>query len=1208
MKKTREKRFAKVTRYLFLLILAGLISQGILSEARAQYLTSTANPQGVTGDSFYSVSLYSENISELRSIISVEAEAAPVREVLEHIVQKANLGLAYNAELLALEKPVSIRLSNVTVAAALERVLEGTGFEATISRTREIVLREAIGSRRLSAAKVEQAISGVVTDAESGEPLPGVNVVVPGTNIGTSTDGTGRYALTAPDDADSLAFSFIGYESQTVAINNRTTINIQLTANVQAFEDIVVTALGITRDERSIGYSVQKVDGDELTLTREQNIIGSLAGKIAGVQVIGASGASMGGTQKIQIRGVNSLSGASAPLMVVDGTPISNANFSSSTGRDFGNLAQDINPEDIESINVLKGPAASALYGIRGQYGVIMITTKKGQKGAESFTVELNSSFMVERIGNLMPLQNKYGAGSNQTWNTLANGDPYVTTLADESWGPKMDGTPVRHYYSFYPQDPDYGKLTPFSPHPDNVKDFFETGTNFSQGVTISGGSDRSNIRLSFNNTDIEGIEPNTYLKRNNLGLSAGADISDRWNVSANVNFAFNRARRPTQGAEAGTRYFYQWFQRSLDIERMKNYRYDDGTFMHWNLRNPNAATGEIANRSPVYFNNPYFDAYENLNGDSRTRVFGDIGVTYKIMPELELKGFIRSDTYTQNLENRTAFGGKSTPGYYTGKFQNMEMNYELLAQYKQQWNAFSIDANMGANVYDRHYTYVTQSTVGGLSAPGFYNIEASIDRPNTSSYLLNKRVLSAYGLVSLGYRDTYFIDISLRNDNSSALPADNNSYWYPSVSGSLVFSELLNLDALHLGKLRLSYAQAGSDLSPYQTTPTYLVGTEYGSITTLRVPSNLNNPDVKPSFSHSYEAGIDLNFLSRFGLSFTYYVQKNENQIIDLNVSGASGYASTTINAGLIENRGVELSLNGAPVQSRNFSWNTSFNISRNKGEVIELHPNIDQYLYGSTTYSSVTTYLRSYEGMAFGTIEGQAYERDEDTGKIMLDDNNLPLYTDATHNFGTVLPDFNGGFQNYFNYKNFELAAMIDFQIGGQFFSRTQSLADRTGQSAKTAALNDLGNNVRDPILDKDGNEVATVSTGNAGAGSGGVKVSGISASTGNEVTAYVNAKDYYGRLGQQIAEPYIYDATYIKLREVRLGYSFGNEVLQHLPFQNMTVSLIARNPVMIWQDAPKGLDPSELSTGSQSISWYESGQLNSVRSFGIDLNITF
>ncbi|EIJ40150.1 TonB-linked outer membrane protein, SusC/RagA family [Galbibacter orientalis DSM 19592] len=1036
-----------------------------------------------------------------------------------------------------------------------------------------------------------QTITGTVTDSQ-GTPLPGVSIVVDQTAKGTSTDFDGNYTINATS-SQVLVFTYVGMKTLKKSVGSDSVIDVVLTEDAQSLDEVVVTALGISRDKKSLGYATQEVDGEDFNLTNEQNVLGSLSGRVAGVQVTGASGASMGGTQKIKIRGVNSISGGDQPLIVIDGTPISNANFSGSDQADYGNLAQDINPNDIAEVNVLKGPAASALYGIRGQFGVIMITTKKGKKGPRKVDVQLSSSFSMESAYNFIPLQNMYGGGSSQTFRTLPNGDPYVDMSVDESWGPKMDGTPVRQVFSFYPQDPQYGQLTPFVAHPNNVEDYYKTGTTFNNSITITGGNENTSIRLSANDTRVEGVVPNTSLNRNNVGLSASLNLTDNLVVSSNINYAGNEGQRPSQGSEYGGAYMVQWFQRNLDMNRLRDYKYNDGTFLHWNLGRPDSSTGEISDFEPLYWNNPYFEAYENLSNDSRDRFFGDIGMSYKIIPELEVSGFIRTDMYTQNIEQRQAFGGTRLPSYSVGKYQNKEFNYELLAQYKNTWDKFSLDATVGGNIYDRDYSYLSQSTVGGLSSPGFYNIAASIDRPDTKSYKLRKKIRSFYSLVSLGYDGTYFIDASIRNDNSSALPKDNNSYWYPSVSGSVVFSELIDWTPLSFGKIRASYAQAGSDLSPYQTSLNYGVGTVYNGTNTLYVPDELNNPNIEPSFSNSFEAGLELNFFSnRLGFDFTYYQQKNKNQILNLDVSGTSGYSSSIINAGLIENDGFELSINATPIRSEDFSWDFTFNINKNNSEVVELAPGIDVYTYDSTTYSSVSSYLNSYEGEPFGSLVGQAYERDEATGEILLDDNNMPLYTDATHNFGTVLPDFNGGFQNTFRIGQFTVTGMIDFQGGGQFFSRSKMLAVRTGQDALTVATNDNGMNVRDP-LDQ----------------GGGVKVTGISASTGEDVTAYVDARSYYrNTLGRRIYEEWLYDASYVKLRELRVQYNLGKNIMDKLPFETMSFALIARNPIMIWQEAPKGINPSEISTGAQSISWYESGQLPSVRSYGINLNVTF
>ena len=448
------------------------------------------------------------------------------------------------------------------------------------------------------------------------------------------------------------------------------------------------------------------------------------------------------------------------------------------------------------------------------------------------------------------------------------------------------------------------------------------------------------------------------------------------------------------------------------------------------------------------------------------------------------------------------------------------------------------------------------------------------------------------YGMASVGFRNTYFIDASMRNDNSSTLPTDNNSYWYPSVSASMVFSELMKWNPLSFGKLRFSYAKAGADLDPFRTSPYFGIGSVYSGTNTLFVPDALNNPNIEPSFAHSYEAGIDLRFLNnRLGIDFTYYKQDNKNQIIDLNVSGTSGYGAAIINAGLISNKGIELTLTGTPVMSKNFSWESTFNLSRNRSMVEEIGPDMNVYPYSSTTYSSVTTYLNAYVGQPYGSLIGPTYRRDSATGMVLLDNNNLPLYTTSTHNFGSVLPDYTGGFLNTFRIFGFDLSAMIDFQKGGLFFSRSQMLAVRTGQHEMTAVLNDKGFNIREPI-----------------ASGGGIRVDGINATTKQPVTAYVNPQTYFGVTGRRVYDDWLYEASYIKLREVRLGYTFNKKSLGRLPFSSVNLALIARNPAMIWQKAPKGIDPSENSVGAQSVSWFESGQINTVRSYGINLNINF
>lgn len=1037
-------------------------------------------------------------------------------------------------------------------------------------------------------------VSGTVTDSKGG-PVPLATVQLKGTGNATTADENGKFNISVSGENPVLIISSAGFVTQEISIGTSATYSVSMQES-GTLSEVVVTALGISKRQKSLGYATQQVKAENLTFSKEQNVMGALAGKIAGVQVIGSSGASMGGTQKIKIRGYNSISGLDQPLVVVDGTPVSNANFAGADGPDLGNAAQDINPDDIESVNVLKGPAATALYGLRGQFGVLMITTKKGRANQKA-QVEFSSAFTADRAGNFMPLQNVYGGGTSQTFSTVTvNGvaTPYVSN-ADESWGPKMDGQLVRHRNSWYPLDPYFGQTQPFVAQPDNIKDYFETGLTFNNSISVTGGSQQASFRLSYNNTDIQGIEPNTYLKRNNISLNTSLKVTDKITASASINYGNNKAQRPDQGyTHSSSRYFLQWFQRSLNMNTLKNYKYADGRFLQWNGSNPTNATVaslSFLNNKPSDWNNPYFNVYENPNNDSRDRYFGNISLTYTPIRQLKLSGAVRSDIYIQNIETRKGIGGFDVNGFSTGKYQNKEMNYEFIAQYDETFNDFSLTAIAGTNLYHRRYDYLYQATVGGLSTPNFFNIEGSIDRPIVNNYLDRKRIFSWFTTATIGYKDLIFVDASFRQDYTSTLPGNNNGYSYPSVSTSFIFSELLKAKAISFGKLRLSLARAGSDIGTQLTSNPYAIAIN-GTITSAYLPNTLNNPNLQPSFADAFEAGLNMQFLdNRIGFDLTYYKQNNKKQAITLDISGSTGYTGTVVNAGNIENKGFEIAVNGVPVKTNKFTWNTQVNFASNKSKVIELIPEyeINNRILSSNTYSGVSVYVNAEVGKAYGTLIGRGYRRDPKTNKILLGTNNMPLYED-NHEFGNIVPDLTGGWVNTFRFGKFDLSALVDFQKGGMFFSWTKMLAVKSGQAAETAATNGNGKNVRDPVAD-----------------GGGVWVSGISEATGQEVNTYVDGKVYYrSTLGTHVYEEWAFDASYIKLREVKLGYTFSINK-SRFKITSINFSVFARNPWMIWQKAPEGLDPSELSAGG-SLSWLEKGQLQTVRSFGCNLNIKF
>ncbi len=1051
------------------------------------------------------------------------------------------------------------------------------------------------------ASAQEVKVAGSVKDA-SGEPLLGATITIKGTIKGVVTDNSGNYSILAPKGA-TLIFSFVGFTKKEVVVGNQTQINVELSDEVLG--EVVVTALGVSRAERSLGYSVQQVDGAKLSVVNESNVVGSLAGKVSGVQVIGSSGAAIGGSQKIRLRGVTSLGANDSPLIVVDGTPVSNTTFAPTNqwgGRDYGNLAGDINFNDISSVSVLKGPSAAALYGQRGANGVIIITTKSG-KARKGIGVDFNHSTTFDRVFILPKYQNEYAGGYSQDFLTFNydaarhpaswasfDGQKILNYSADESWGPRMDGSLIRHWDSWYP-GAEFGQLRPLVANPNNVRDFFRTGTTITNNVALSGGDAKSTFRLSFGNVSTKGVMPNSKLSKTNVGINASTKLSTKLKASVSLNYALTSALgRPSSGYSGRNpvNSFNQWFQRQIDVNRLRNYRNSDGTVRTWNIIGPN--NYNPANPSSFlvgqYWNSPFFESMENAPTDNRNRIFGNLNLTYEFIPGLSLSVIGRTDAYSQTIEERIASGGLDQDMFFTRVSRAREDNYEFLLQYNKRLGEFSIDANVGGNIRKNMYNEVTEQTVGGLAIPDLYTIAASVDRPNVSNFKNEKEVRSIYMSTSFGYKGMLYLDVTARNDWSSSLPEANNSYFYPSLSSSFVFSELMNIPWFSFGKVRVSWAQVGSDIGPYRVNPVYAVGTPYGSSPSLGVPGTLNNPNLQPQTSSNYEVGIEAKFLKgRIGFDVTYYYNPIKNQIITLPVPSASGYNSVITNAGQITRSGVELSISGTPVKTERFSWDVNFNIARNITTVDELAEGVDNLLLEQTLSQRWGgTSLFARVGEQWGQVVGRKIKRAENglpvlnpNGSYVLEQN-VPL--------GTVLPDFTGGIMNTFRYKNWELSAFIDFQVGGKFFSTTKMFNAYSGLSEETVGNNDKGVPVRDPVAD-----------------GGGVHVVGVG-EDGAAIDTYVDAQTYYSRLFG-LTERWLYDASYVKLRELRLAYTLPQGLISKTPFNNVSIGFIARNVWLIHTNVD-GLDPSEISGGAGGYNLAEGGQLPGVRSLGFNIRL--
>ncbi|WP_235941602.1 SusC/RagA family TonB-linked outer membrane protein [Cyclobacterium roseum] len=1040
----------------------------------------------------------------------------------------------------------------------------------------------------------EKTVTGKVID-ENGESIPGASVLVKGTTKGVATDINGEFTLNLSESENELEVSFIGYNQKEVKVNNQSNITISLSSEETALSEVVVTALGVKRDERALGYTVQQVDTQGLDEAKETNIVNSLTGKIAGVQISNSSG-NIGGSSRITIRGINSISGNNQPLFVVDGTPIDNSNYNSDDqvsgngGRDYGNAAQDINPDDIESISVLKGPSASALYGSRASNGVILITTKSGE-ARKGIGVSINSSTMFSNVFLLPEMQNEYGGGFALTFDEAVDpldGQTYkvVNTNANNSWGPRFDGTLVRHWDSMYPGEPNYGEVRPWVATPNNIKDFFETGVTLSNNVSISGGNDKSSFRLSYTNLDQTGTMPNSSLNRNTIAVSANSQLSDKFSAGAKVNYIRTEALgRPATGDWSPERpvnvltYWYAWTQRQIDPARLRNYKSDRYYHMTWNTQ----GLGRHLEQS--YNNNPYFTLYESYNNDLKDRVFGNINISYQILPELSLTLFARTDFYTDSREDRASIGGYLQNAYEKDLYHFREDNFELLGQYNGDLgDDFSLGVTFGGNIRKNTFKNNYTRTQGGLSVPNFYNLVASLQRPEIRDFTSEREVQSVYASGNIGYRDYLFFEASLRNDWSSTLPVDNNSYLYPAVSSSFVFSNLMTgADFFSFGKMRIGWAQVGNDTDPYRLINTYANGDPYGNTSVFTVDDVLKNSNLKPEIVSNIEAGLDLRFLeNRIGLDFTLYKVNTFNQILALPVSSTTGFKSLIVNAGEMENKGIEVMLKGTPVDRSSFSWDVNLNLARNRNMVLELAEGQDNFELGGR---DGTNSVNATVGQPYGTIITPNVIYHEETGKPIVGSNGFYLRNPGEV-VGNIMPDVTGGFSNTFTYRGISLSALIDFQSGGDFWSETVQNGIANGQFIESVGDNDRGVPMRNPVSE-----------------GGGIKADAVF-ENGEPNTVYLEAQNY---LKQQYSLDglNVYDASYVKLREVRLGYSLPSRMLNNMFITALRLSVFSRNVALLHSNVPH-IDPSEIAYGSSNMQGLEGASLPAPRVIGFNINI--
>ena len=1054
-------------------------------------------------------------------------------------------------------------------------------------------------------------VRGIVTTEEDGEPVIGASVIVKGTSLGTVTDVNGRFELSGlPPSATRLLISYISLMAKEVAIAPQ--VSVTLKSDTHLLDEVVVTALGISREKKALGYTAQEVKQNALVQGKDNNLLNSLSGKIAGVRITNTQGDV--GSSRIVIRGETSIAGENQPLFIVDGIPVDNSQLNArSSGRDFKNAIADLNPEDIKTLTVLKGPNAAALYGARAAHGAIVITTKGGDKRQKGIGITLHSSTQVSFVATLPEFQNLFGQGAGGRFSYVDGKGAGVNDRVDESWGPRLDiGLLIPQFDS--PLDADGNRVaTPWVSHPNNVRDYFRMGISTNNGISVARGDDKYQFRVGYNYEKQVSIVPDAGTNKTNISLNTDYHLAKWIVVGATANYiVYTAPSLPGSATPSGSNVRsnspmlqFLWFGRQVDTNSLKA----DYT-RNWNSS---------------YYDNPFWSASYNTQSQERHRLIGDLHAEFRLTDGLNVRFRTSTDWYNDRRKSKVKWGsaGAGSPygSYAEDAYTVKENNTEVLATYIKQLNKnWGIDALLGFNVRNKQYENNYQAAPR-LAVADLYTLTNSRDPLISSNDFYRLRQYGLYGSIQLDYRRWAFLNITGRNDWSSTLPVDNNSYFYPSVTASVLLSEAFGWrsKAVNYLKIRGGWSQVGADANPYQLATVFTSETAFNG-NPLQSSSTIGmNPNLKPEKTSSIEAGFEAAFWdNRLYLDFTYYKTDSRNQILKLATTAASGYTSQVRNAGHIRNRGYEIQLGAVPIQtSKGFRWNLDLNYGANSSKVVKLD---DEGLITSyQLYSSGIQILASV-GEAYGTLFGTSYVRDAN-GNVVVDANGLPKISTTNKTLGKFTPDWTGGISNTFSYRSLSLSFLIDASVGGSIFSNTNKTGKYTGVLANTLSGRDaehgglwyytdaMGNNVRlsespSYSVSSDGLYYAQVNGQSTRVYQDGIMVEGVTES-GSKNEEVVSAEKYYHRI-YSIAEANVYDASYVKLREVALSYRLPRLWTQKLHLQEASVTLTGRNLWTIYKSVPN-IDPeSALTTGNaQGVEAYS---LPTTRSFGVNLSVKF
>jgi len=1028
-------------------------------------------------------------------------------------------------------------------------------------------------------AVVQQAnkVTGTVKDALG--PIIGASVMEKGTSNGTITDMDGKFSLNVRSGA-TLVISYVGYKPKEVKAS-QSSLNIVLEEDSKMLSEVVVTALGIKRERKALGYGIDEVKGDAFTKAKETNVINSMAGRVPGLVVSQTAGGPAGSTRVI-LRGSTEMTGNNQPLYVIDGVPLDNTNYGSagtSGGFDLGDGISSINPDDIENMSVLKGPAAAALYGSRASHGVILITTKKAN-GKEKLTVEYNGTLTFDtQLAKWNDVQDVYGMGSNGTYSIDA------VSNTNKSWGPKADGSNMLKYFD--------GVERPYLIIPDNASEFFRTGLTASNTAIIGATNGNTGVRFTYTDMRNKDIVPKTHMSRDIFNLRANTSL-------ANVDFDFsanytreNVKNRPALGdSKSNIGKNLMTLATTYDQEWLKTYQDERGEYANWNGMDP-------------YNVNPYWDIYKNSNDSKKDQFRFNGKAVWNINKHLKVQGTVGTELNWFIFEDYKA---PTTPGYEAGRLQNSNFrnrmyNFEVLGLYNNSWGDFDFNGTLGGSVYKvNNLTTLTTAKdmqIRDVVALMSFN-EISMEQ---NSY--RKQINSVYGAVNVGWKHMLYLDATLRGDQSSTLSVDNNVYVYPSFSGSFVFSELTKLgDLMPYGKLRMSWAQVGSDTDPYQLGLVYTKskfaypGYTIGSIYNNTIP----NKDLKPTKTNSFEMGLEMKFLkSRIGLDVTYYTQSSKNQIMGMASSWTSGYTYRLINAGEIQNKGIEIALNTRPIQVKDFSWDLNLNFSKNSNKVKKLVDGMDMFELEKAPWLDVQ--VAAKVGENFGSIVGPDFKRSPNGDVLISAQTGLPEYDKSNHVLGNASWDWTGGASTTLTYKNLSLSAIFDVKVGADLYSMSARAAYESGKSKETLAGRE------EWYMSEEQRQAAGIAKGSAawkptaGFVAPGVIDNGDGTYRANDIR--INPEDYWMSVSRNAPSMFIYDNSYVKCRELTLSYNVPKLWLKDV-VKGLTLSFVARNPFIVWKNIPN-IDPDSNYNNTTGMGM-EYGSLPSRKSYGFNVNVKF